>query len=135
MEHTLEKFDSVVKMLQSTDEENIVLALTLIEQLEFKENLVFILLAKKNAHCNNPMWEKNAPVTFRNLKAVTPNVSKVLTFKKILQILVAQKVDAEQMQFYLDVFAKYLKEQITAQGMDFVEDIEMKIKIKQHELV
>jgi hypothetical protein len=56
------------------------------------------------------------------------NVKTILTYKKVFEALGNHKVSVEQMQFFLDYFGNYLKEQCKALGYDFIKDLEITIK-------
>ena len=128
---TEEKFQNVCKMLESPDQENKVLALSIIEAHDFQGNLAFILLAMKYGFASNALWEENSPEIYAKLKAIKCiDLDKALTFKNIMEALAEQKAPHEQGQFFLNVFSKYLFKQIAVLGYDFIEDIELVIKLK-----
>ena len=46
-------------------------------------------------------------------------------------MLTAQKVSAEHTQFYLKYFGNYIFESVKKMGYDFVEGVEVKLKVKE----
>lgn len=128
---TRERFENVRKMLESPDPENQVIGLSILEEQDFKSNAAFILLCKKYSVATNKQWETHAPNLFSQMKNIhNLDVEKVLTFKAILQALTELKAPYEQIQFYLSTFSTYLHEQLTHLGYDFIEDLELNIKLK-----
>ena len=124
---TPDQFDRLIDMGGSSDTENQILALSLVETVDFKEHMVYILLLKKLSSINEVLWAEHAPKTYKQLsKAV--NVKTILTYKKVFEALGNHKVSVEQMQFFLDYFGNYLKEQCKALGYDFIKDLEITIK-------
>lgn len=124
---TPDQFDRLIDMGGSSDTENQILALSLVETVDFKEHMVYILLLKKLTSINETLWAEHAPKTYKKMgKAV--NLKTTLTFKKVFEALGNHKVSVEQMQFFLDYFASYLKEQCKALGYDFIKDLEITIK-------
>ena len=133
---TIERFQNVVKMLESPDNENRILALSILEEQDFVGNLAFILLCKKHGHAGNEMWKENAPITFQKMSEIPGlDIEKQFTYKLILEALTKTKAPIPQIQFYLDEFSRYLLKQIQNLGYYFVEDVEMKLKIKDHDQI
>lgn len=129
---THERYTNICQMLNSSDVENHTIGLSILEEQPFKENAAFILLIKKEAPVSNKLWETHAPQLYKELKDIRNlDVEKVLTYKSILQALVEIKAPIDQIQFYLETFSKYLHKQIIAIGYDFIEDLELKIKLKE----
>jgi hypothetical protein len=128
---TKERFDNVRKMLESPDLENQVIGLSILEEQDFISNSAFILLCKKYSVASNQQWELHAPKLYAQMKSI-PNldVEKTLTFKSILEALTKIKAPYEQIQFYLMVFSAYLYEQLRNLGYDFIENLELNIKLK-----
>ena len=126
---TSEQFNNLISMGSSSDVENHVLALALVEHADFNENLVYILLLKKLGKINWETWKTHAPKTSLKLKNIIPE-AKVITYKKIFDMLGSIKNNQEQILFFLDYFAKYLEKQCKQLGYDFIESLEIKIKTK-----
>ena len=129
---TRERFENVRRMLESPDAENQVLGLAILEEQNFEENMAFILLAKKYTHATNAMWEEHAPTIYKSLGDIPDlNLDKVFTFKVILKALTVMKAPYDQIQFYLSTFSAYLLEQLKSLGYDFIEDLDLNIKLKE----
>lgn len=68
MKVTHKKFQNIVNMLRSSDQESGILALALIDELDPDENITAILLLKKYSNANNNAWEEHAPKTWTVLE-------------------------------------------------------------------
>jgi hypothetical protein len=127
---TSETHDNIVEMMNSVDLENRVVALNCIENVDFKDNLVYILLLKKQGGASTSEWTTNAPHTCKLLKSIGVNLDTTLTWKQYLEILIKQDTTPDKIQFYLDRFVKVIHKSITALGYDFIETLEVKAKLK-----
>jgi hypothetical protein len=128
---TIEKYNNILKMMQSPDEETKMMGLTLVEQSAIKRNLGFVLMLKKQGYITNEMWKKNAPETMDQMKELSIDPEQVLYFQTINEILLKNKVAIEQVQFVLDHFAKFLKKEMVNSGYDNISDILITININQ----
>ena len=134
MEITKEKYQNIVGMLRSPDEENKNVALTIIDQLDFEDNITKILLMKKHSDSNNKLWEAHAPKVFAKLKQISNlDMEKHLTYKNVLSAITQLKVPAEAFEFYMRDFSDYLLTQVKHMGYDYIESMEITVKYKEHE--
>ncbi len=132
---TVDTFENTVRMMNSPDQENIVVALECIENVDFKENLTYIILVTKFANVTADIWKKHAPESAKKLESIGMELSKPMNYKKMLQILIKYKVPDSDLQFFFNKFEGNLKESIKSLGYDFIDDIKitLKLKDKQHE--
>jgi len=126
---TADQFENLIKMGSSSDIENQMLALQLIETVSFNEHLVYIMLLKKLGKIDSITWTKHGNKTYQKLSKVI-DVNKVITYKKIFDLLSTVKANKDQVEFFLNYFAEYLEKQCKALGYDFIETLEIKIKSK-----
>jgi hypothetical protein len=137
MEITIEKYQNIIDMLRSPDEENKVVALTIIDQIDFKSNITKILLLKKHSESNKSQWEEHAPKIYKELETLAADkiidLNKHLTYKQVLSAITRLQVDQEEFQFYMNDFTQYLLRQIQSMGYDYIEDIDITLKYKEHE--
>ena len=134
IELTEERFDNIVEMLKSPDEENHTLALTIINGVHIKNNLVYVLLARKLGHASEALWKEHAPKIHRaytQMEGDYFNTNKNITFKAILRALTEMEAGVDQVQIFLNYFCKHLLYQIQNLGYDFVEDMNIIIKLKE----
>jgi len=127
---TAETHDNIVEMMNSIDLENRVVALNCIENVDFNENLVYILLLKKQGGASSSEWSTHAPNTSKLLKGIGINLDTSLTWKQYLEILIKRDTTPDKIQFYLDRFVAVIHKSITALGYDFIETLEVKVKLK-----
>lgn len=129
---TTETFDSVMQMLKSSDKENVVLGLTCIEELDITTGLVYLLLIKKLANVTSELWKEYCPKKVAYMNSMTNTFNTVLTYKKILELLVERKVPTTDIQFFMDKFALYLMEGLR-NDYALIESIEINLKLKLHD--
>lgn len=128
---TINKFENIKRMLESSDEENHIVALSILEEQDFLENITFILLLKKASNCKNNFWKEHAPNIFHKISSIKSlDVTKVFTYKDILRALREMDAPQDQIIFYLDAFSLYLKDQLASLGYDFIDKLEFNIKLK-----
>jgi len=122
--------DSILEMMNSVDTENKVVALNCVENVDFNKNLTYILILKKQGNANSSEWSEHAPNTSTMLKGLGINIDSSLTWKQLLEILVKRKVSVDDIQFYLDRFGKHLYGSIKGLGYEFIDSLDIKLKIK-----
>lgn len=133
---TIDRFENVLRMMESTDIENRSVALGILEQLDYSENLAFILLCKKHGAASAHEWEQQAPNLYKKLAAIPGmDMNRAITYKTALHHLKAMNAPVAQIQFFLDEFSRYLVRQLQSMGYDFIEDLEIRMKIKDHDQI
>lgn len=124
-----DSFDTVKEMLKSPDKENAVVAFTCIEQSDFKQNIVFLLLMFKEADITIQDWITHAPQTFKKIKAVD-NLHTNLTYRRILDISLNYEVSSEDIQFFMNCFATHMTRLIN-KSSNRKEVLDLKITVTQ----
>jgi hypothetical protein len=128
------EYNTLYKMLTSSDEENKVLALSIMNEHDFKTNIMCNFLLYKNTDVYLTLWEEHAPYVLKNIKSYTNSVaSNYLTYKDIFNVSKFAKVDSDQLELYLVELNKFLMKTLKNQGYDYIESIDIKLNIKQHE--
>jgi hypothetical protein len=75
MEEKIEvDYNNLLGMLKSKDDENKVLALSILENVSFEENFVKMMLLKKEANIDFEFWQAHAPTSVKALKKIYSNV-------------------------------------------------------------
>lgn len=123
-------FDSLNKMLMSSDKENATLAMSLLENINFKKNLVLILLLYKKTHHTPYTWLTAAPKVWLKMKSAGVSDTKPLTYKDILAIMQEKKVPADQVELFVQSVNDTLKNDLAQYGYDFIDKIEITLKPK-----
>lgn len=127
-------YNQIKAMLESPDKENAVVALSCIENSDFRLNITYILLCIKEANIPFTFWKEHAAETCK--KYAQLKIGKPLTYKQIIEKIIEYKVSVEDMQFFMDRFAIKLVEDINrniAIDENQIADIKITIKPKQDE--
>lgn len=127
----VDTFDNVVDMMNSPDEENVVVGLECIENVDFKSNMTFILLLKKMANVTAEMWKEHAPETYNKLVSIDLQPEKPISYKQILETIIKYKVPERNLQFYSDQFARNLQQSMKKMGYDSIDEVEIILSFKQ----
>ncbi len=130
-EVTPESYLNILGMANSPDKENQIVALSLIENLDYKKNLVYILVLKKQATMTSEAWKEHAPSIYKKMVSGGVDPDKVISYKKILNLLLDNSTSQEHFDFYTTSFAKHMKESIKNIGYEYVDDLEITIKLKK----
>jgi hypothetical protein len=138
MEITIEKYQNIVDMLRSTDEENKVVALTIIEQLDLKDNITKILLLLKHSGTAGNLWKEHAPGVHEFTKKLSDDgvidTAKHLTYKNVLAAMIHSDVSAADFEFYMKDFCEvYLLKQVKDMGYNKIKSISVLIKYEEDE--
>lgn len=125
-----DSFDSILAMLQSNDKENEEVAFSVINNCDKEKSLVYLLYLHRLSNEKAIEWEKRAPLAFEYLKTTGYTPDRETSYKDILDIIKASDIDEKSSEFSYSYFGKYLLDTIQKLGYDFVENIEVKIKVK-----
>jgi len=129
---TEEKLENLIKMMDSTVEDQVV-ALTIINN-DVKDNPAAVLIAYKFSKAKVSLWEENAPLALAFVQKVSNGSETLnLSFKDIFDAILKNKYSAENMELFLNKFSKFLTDQCLGFGYNFIESIDMKIKLKNEE--
>lgn len=124
-------YKNLVGMLNSTEADQVV-ALQCIKPLNKQRNYVAVAFLRKNSKCPQHMWDTNCKTHLRyQLTLGIPDGSKI-TFAEIHKAMKKEsKYKEENGAFFAARYIEFLKENLVK--MDFVESIEMNVKIKGYE--
>ena len=123
-------YDTLSRMLMSSDKENTNLAISLLDTVDFKKNMVLILLLYKKSHQVPEYWKEHAPKLWGKMKRAGVSEDKPLTYKEILAMMQAKKVPQEQVAMFVQSVNDTLKNDLAQYGYDFIEKIEITLKHK-----
>ena len=127
-----QKIKNVIGMLESPDPENHVVALTIMEQQEYKEVLTPLLLAYKFGRPKEKIWNEHAPNAMHFIKGNVVIVQgKGLTYNDIFKCIAKKQVPAKQMELFMTLFAEYLTKQCKNLGYSFIDKIEFTVKTEE----
>lgn len=124
-------------MLQSPDPENKVVALTIINQFDFKPNITKVLLLRKHSQCSDVEWQEHAPEINKQMHDLNKgnyiDLNRHLTYKMILEAITKLKVGTADFEFFCKDFGDHLLRTVWQAGYDEVESLSVKVKYKADE--
>lgn len=124
-------YKNLVRMLNSSPEDQVV-ALQCIKPLNKQRNYVAVAFLRKNSKCSQSLWDANCKTHLRyQLTLGIPDGSKI-TFAEIHKAMAKElKFKEENSKFFTMRYIDFLKENLVK--MDFVESVEINVKIKGYE--
>lgn len=129
-----DRLANIIKMLDADNKEDRVTALSVLEQ-NVKDNPIAILLAFKMARqANWKEWEEETTQAWtyiNKVKKKKDNTALRLTFKDIFDHIIKAKHSPDQMELFLKYFGEFLTGQCLSLGYDFIQNINMEIKLKE----
>ena len=134
MELTTLKLENIIEMLNA-EEEDAKLGLSIINE-RVKVDPVGVILAYKFSNCAWLHWAEEAPEAWKFITSIKPykeNTIYNLTFKEIFNHILKTKYPPKEMQLYLDYFAKFLTNQCLNMGYNFIDKVDIQIKLKEDE--
>jgi len=126
----INNYENFWALLNSADKENSVVALTILNNANFRESLPYILLLfKSQDEASRATWLNNALDLKKKLEGIDINSNSNLSYKAIID-LVKDKCPIEAVQFTIDKFSLVLKKYLVEWGFDFVKDLDLVLKLK-----
>lgn len=123
---TEEYYNSILKMIDSPNKEDLVLSFQLIENMNYEDNFIYILFLYRACSENQrKLWSEISPKSGKyceDLKA--KHTLNVIGLHKTL----IGKVTKEQEEFVNKEFGKTLQSTMYNYGYHFIEEINLKIK-------
>jgi len=120
-------------MLGSSEEDKIV-ALTNINNLDQKANVIPILFLRKECtRTNFELWKEHADKSIKYQKTLgVDDSNNVIKYKNILAAINKQKVKKESnIEFFCRRFEKFVKDNLV--GFDFIENVQLKITVRDEQ--
>lgn len=124
-------YKNLFRMLNSSEEDQIV-ALQCIKPLNKQRNYVAVAFLRKNSKCPQHLWVANCKTHLKyQFSLGIPEGSKI-TFAEIHKAMKTEpKYKDENGAFFTARYVEFLKENLVK--MDFVESVEINVKIKGYE--
>lgn len=123
-------FATLSKMIMSEDTENGNLALSLLETVDFKKNMVLILTLYKKTNQTPDYWKKQAPKLWAKMKKAGVPEETPLTYKDMLKIMQEKKISHDQVNIFVQSVNDTLMQDLALYGYDFIDKIEITLKPK-----
>ena len=125
----LKQVKNIINMLKSTDVEDHVIALEVLEQQSDKKAIsVQITFCFKYGNASVKTWEQNASTSYNHMVKM---FGKKPSFSDVYKGVMKHKLPVEQMQMFVILFGEHLTEQCKASGYNFIEGIHIDVKIKE----
>ena len=124
---------NLTKMLGSSEEDKIV-ALTNINNLDQKANVIPILFLRKECTKTNlELWKQHADKSIKYQRTLgIDDSNNVIKYKNILAAINKQKVKKESnIEFFCRRFEQFVKDNLV--GFDFIENVELKITVRDEQ--
>ena len=125
-------YHQIKSMLESSDEENAVVALTIIENSNFRDNLTYILLLMKEADIKMTLWRDHAKKIIKKYEALNINYGS-LSYKKIMELITEYNAPLSDIQFFMDCFGEHIRAFVnkSLKGNDKIESLTIKINLNE----
>lgn len=125
-----EAIQNILSLLNSSDEENKIVGLTVInENYCNKNNWLYVLLLKRNSLVSTELWIKHCPKFIKY--CTNKNINKsTISFNDIWkEVLNNKHYDEEDINNFMKMFSDHVNQSLKS-VYDFIDDIEFKVKIK-----
>jgi hypothetical protein len=126
-------YTNLTKMLGSSEEDKI-LALTNINNLDQKANVIPILFLRKECgRTNLELWKEHADKSIKYQRTLgVDDSNNVIKYKNILAAINKQKVKKESnIEFFCRRFENFVKDNLI--GFDFIENVQLKITVRDEQ--
>jgi hypothetical protein len=133
-------YNNLLNMLNSSDRENAVVALTCIENIDFKLFMLKIMLLYKESKVELGMWKEHAPKAHAKLmkaiystKHAQTQPHDYVTFDEIVRACAKETISEEDTQLLVSVICKKMQDSFEAYGLSCIESLDVKINFKPND--
>ena len=124
-------YKNLFRMLNSTEDDQVV-ALQCIRSMNKQRNYVAVAFLRKNTKCPGRLWETNCKVHLKYQFSIGIPEGSNITFAQIHSSMQKEsKYKDENSKFFTARYIDYLRDNLVK--MDFVESVEINVKIKGYE--
>lgn len=124
-------YKNLKKMLNSSKDDQVV-ALQCIRLMNKQRNYVAVAFLRKDTNCPTGLWEQNCKTHMKYHLSLGIPENNNIPFSSIWKAMQKEeKYKQENGKFFTARYVEFLKENLVK--MDFVESIEMTVKIKGYE--
>ena len=121
--------NNILEMLQSFDEENKVLALTLLEEQKIKEIENFLLFCYKFGTQKEHLWKTHAPNCLKTLKTLG-GISPYFSFQQLFTLITKENFSIDELEIFFEAYSKFLTKDCKNPK---IKKIEITIKLNENE--
>jgi hypothetical protein len=125
---TPEICDNILKMMQSSDKDNLTVAAETIRHIDVVKNLPYLLIMYKeaNTECRQTAFMETV---LNQLVLICKHVDfeTVVTYNALYNEIVYHNVSDEAMEYFLDKFSVSIKRNMMEWGFSFLSDFNLKL--------
>jgi hypothetical protein len=125
---TPEICDNILKMMQSSDKDNLTVAAETIRHINVAENLPYLLIMYKeaNSECRQTAF---MDTVLKQLILICKHVDfeSVVSYNELYNEIVYHNVPTEAMEYFLDKFSVTIKSNMMQWGFSFLSDFNLKL--------
>lgn len=118
------QFKQIMAMIKSPDIENRELVISILEQIDLKKNLGFLLLVYKFLSSRERKEINKASKIFKELGKYMPAKDGIHTFQEIYDVVKIH--NPEDIDFFMDQMAEHLEKMLISWGLDFIDQYKLK---------
>lgn len=118
------QFKQIMAMIKSPDVESKELIITILEQIDLKKNLGFVLLVYKFLNSKERAEINKTSNIFKQLNKYLPTKDGVYTFQEIYDVV--KQHNPEDIDFFMNEMAEHLEKMLTNWGLDFLDNYKIK---------
>lgn len=123
-----ESFESISKMLTSSDEETASTALMALEQMDFRKGSMFFAILYRDSLEKAKLWETHASDLLKNIKGL--GLDEIVSYRSIWNKL-KDKATRDEKKVFLDRFSIATGEVLVEWGFkDMMKDFKVIIQLK-----
>ena len=124
-------YENVKAMLESSDKSNMKLGFECLENIDFKENLVYILMLLQECNLDWREWLEHSPDTYKYLdKSLKLDMKKPFGFRDVGRLALTYSNSEEDFQFVMDKYSQHLVKLFNKiAGKELVNEVTIKIKL------
>ena len=126
------EYKDLIRMIDSPDKENAIVALECLSNVDFESNLVLVLCLFKNSKVPESFWIDNANSLYNKIKdldigqGLSTRCSSI-TNRNILEKAKSLGVGQEQIALFIEVINYELTNSLKEYGYDFIKSITVEI--------
>ena len=125
---TPEVCDNILKMIQSSDKDNLTIAVETIRHIDVHENLPYLLIMYKesSSEMRTAVFMETIFEKVKN-NCHTIDFNNPITYNMIYQELKAHTVSKDALEYFLEKFAGSIKGHMQNWGFSFLSDFNLKL--------
>lgn len=127
---TPEVCDNILKMIQSSDKDNLTVAVETLRYIDVHENLPYLLIMYKESskELRSALFMETIFDKMKNNCHHIPfDDSSIVTYNMIYTELKAHTVPKEALEYFLEKFAASIKKNMVEWGFSFLNDFNLKL--------